>query len=267
MAAVKPVSITASQAASLPVAALTSMMAWDRTVLAPGQAALVVGASGGCGLYGVALAKILGATTTGICSTRNLGFVRGLGADRVVDYTDRDAMAALREEGRQFDVIYDTVSSPAPEDPDYSDVIEPLLKPGGRIVAINGSPLDWTRGVVEKFVLRGLLGLEDVSIQRPGFDLFLLTPARADLERLVAWFDQGALPTPPIDSAFYLSREGDLERGFARMKSRRTVGKIVFEFPVSGHAGQQRHAELKRETQDGILQALDKVLSLGQMRI
>jgi NADPH:quinone reductase-like Zn-dependent oxidoreductase len=93
----KPKSLTMAQASGLPVAALTSLEAFDRAGLKPGQKALVIGASGGCGIFGVTLAKAMGAHVTGVCSTRNVEFVRDtLGADSVVDYKSPDDMAALQ---------------------------------------------------------------------------------------------------------------------------------------------------------------------------
>ena len=153
--------------------ALTSQEAWDRTNLKKGDSALVIGASGGCGTFGVTLAKALGATVTGICSTKNVKLVYELGADAVVDYRKTLEMDKLKAGGKQFDVIYDTVTSFAPEDPDYEPDMRPLLKQGGRYVAINGSPLDWILGIWEKILFKKYFGMK---IQREHYDLFLLTP-------------------------------------------------------------------------------------------
>jgi len=73
--------------------------------LRPGQHILINGASGSLGTAAVQLAKYLGATVTGVCSTRNLGLVRSLGADEVIDYTRKD----FTKQEAQYDYVFDTV--------------------------------------------------------------------------------------------------------------------------------------------------------------
>ena len=46
-AGLSPKSLTSTQTAGLPVVALTSQEAWDRTLLSKDQSVLVIGASGG----------------------------------------------------------------------------------------------------------------------------------------------------------------------------------------------------------------------------
>ena len=55
-----------------------------------GHRVLVNGAAGGVGTYAVQIAAALGAEVTGVCSTRNAGLVRSIGAAHVIDYTTED---------------------------------------------------------------------------------------------------------------------------------------------------------------------------------
>ena len=104
----KPENVTFEQAASVPVAALTALQGLrDKGQIQPGQKVLINGAAGGVGTFAVQIAKWLGAEVTGVCSTRNIDMVRGIGADRVVDYTRED----FTKSGQRYDLILDNVGN------------------------------------------------------------------------------------------------------------------------------------------------------------
>jgi NADPH:quinone reductase-like Zn-dependent oxidoreductase len=75
----------------------------------PGGNVLVLGASGGVGLCTVQLARALGASVVGVCSTPNAALVEGLGAT-VIDYTKGDALEAARAHG-PFDLVFHAVGT------------------------------------------------------------------------------------------------------------------------------------------------------------
>lgn len=79
----KPASTTYEQAAAIPVAGCTALLAVrDHGRLERGQSVLINGAAGGVGTYAVQIANMLGGRVTGVCSTRNVELVRSIGADR-----------------------------------------------------------------------------------------------------------------------------------------------------------------------------------------
>lgn len=108
VASLAPKTTTFEEAASLPATAQTALQALrDLGGLQPGGSVVVNGASGGVGVFGVQLAKILGAKVTAVCSEANAGFVRELGADEVVDYRKADFTTL----GVRHDVVFDAVSN------------------------------------------------------------------------------------------------------------------------------------------------------------
>ena len=86
-----PTSISAVEAASLPLVALTAWQALvERGNVQPGQKVLIHGGSGGVGTIAIQLAKHLGAHVATTVSAENADFVRELGADEVIDYRTQD---------------------------------------------------------------------------------------------------------------------------------------------------------------------------------
>jgi NADPH:quinone reductase-like Zn-dependent oxidoreductase len=70
-----------------------------------GQDALVYGATGAIGSAAVQLLKQLGAKVTAVCGPEHLELVKGLGADRVIDYTAQD----FTRDAQRYDVVLDAV--------------------------------------------------------------------------------------------------------------------------------------------------------------
>ncbi|MFJ1645373.1 NAD(P)-dependent alcohol dehydrogenase [Streptomyces sp. NPDC088258] len=120
-----PENLTAAEAVSLLAGGTTSLTALrDKARLRPGERLLVRGGSGGVGSVAVQIGTLLGARVTALAGPRNLDFVRGLGADEVIDYTTTRA-----SDLDSYDVVMDTVGTELGS-------FRKLLSPGGRMVAI-----------------------------------------------------------------------------------------------------------------------------------
>ncbi|HAM50414.1 MAG TPA: zinc-binding alcohol dehydrogenase [Nitrospiraceae bacterium] len=103
----KPKNITFEQASALPIAGLTALQSLrDLGHIARDSRVLINGASGGVGTFAIQIGKIFEANITAVCSGTNADLVKGLGADRVIDYTQKDFL----ESGEHYDIIFDAVS-------------------------------------------------------------------------------------------------------------------------------------------------------------
>jgi NADPH:quinone reductase-like Zn-dependent oxidoreductase len=96
-----------------------------------GQDVLVYGATGAIGSAAVQLLKSLGAKVTAVCDTDNVELVRGLGADKVIDYTTED----FTKDEQTYDVVLDSVGKSS-----FSRC-KRLLKPGGTYISSELGPL------------------------------------------------------------------------------------------------------------------------------
>nr|WP_203673290.1 MULTISPECIES: NADP-dependent oxidoreductase [unclassified Streptomyces] len=127
----KPASIDHVHAAAIPLAALT---AWQGLVQAAevtkGDRVLIQRAAGGVGHFAVQIAKARGAHVIAIASAARHDFVRGLGADEVIDYRTTDFTEAVKD----VDVVLDSTAQ--------GDLSLGVLRPGGVLISIleHGNP-------------------------------------------------------------------------------------------------------------------------------
>lgn len=130
-AALKPVTLSFVEAASIPMVGLTSWQALkERARLGPGQKVFIPAGAGGIGTFAIQLAKYLGARVGTTTSSGNADLVRSLGADEVVDYNKQQFEDVLRD----YDAVLGTVRG---------DAIEKalrILKPESNIVSLIGPP-------------------------------------------------------------------------------------------------------------------------------
>lgn len=216
----KPEWLSFDEGAAIGVAYLTGIQALHVGNVKEGSSALIIGASGGCGLAGVQLAIAMGASrVVGICSGKNFEFVQGMSGIKkiedleLVDYTDDAAMNEFKEKNAgKFDCIYDTATGSGKGE-DYVSTMTTLLKEKtGEYVQINGSASTWTRLFMGKKQPQRTILLTD----RKG---------KTNLEEIASLLKStGAKPHLDVKSF----DEKGVADGFEQLKGRRTKGKIVF---------------------------------------
>lgn len=124
----KPLGLTFEQAAVTPHPSFAALQAVrDHGKVEAGQRVLVIGAAGAVGSVATQIAKAFGASVTGVASTRQVDFVRSLGADHVIDYTRDDFVA-----GERYDVIIDTGGN------NSLSRLRSALTPRGTLVLVGG---------------------------------------------------------------------------------------------------------------------------------
>lgn len=194
----KPQSLNWQQAAAVPLAALTAWQSlYEIAKLKEGERVLIHAGSGGVGSFAIQLAKLRGAYVYTTSSSRNIEWVKNLGADEVIDYTSRD-FSQLRD----VDVVFDTVGG------EVMDKSWQTLKRGGRLVSIISNPDVQTaeqHGVTPLFCF--------------------VQPNAAQLAELAALFDAEKLQVV-IDSVFDLK---ELAKAHEKSESGRARGKIVVQ--------------------------------------
>jgi NADPH2:quinone reductase len=134
LAAKAPVSISLSETASIPIAGLTAHQALfrdDMGALKPGQSLLIHGASGGLGSFATGFASAIGARVAATCRPANAAYLREIGAELAIDYTQGHITAALEHWAPSgTDVVVDAVSGGK-----HRELLD-ALAPGGRLVII-----------------------------------------------------------------------------------------------------------------------------------
>ncbi|MFC9228152.1 NADP-dependent oxidoreductase [Streptomyces decoyicus] len=195
-----PASLDHVQGAALPLASLTAWQALvDTAQVQPGARVLIHAAAGGVGHLAVQIAKSRGAYVIGTARQAKHDFLRGLGADELIDYTQQDFAEAVRD----VDIVLDTIGG------DYGARSLRTLRPGGTLVSI--LPLDDTFPAAQAREAR----------IRAGF--LIVEPDRAGLQAVAGLVDSGELRVA-VDTVVPLE---EAAKAHVLGETGRTTGKIV----------------------------------------
>jgi NADPH:quinone reductase-like Zn-dependent oxidoreductase len=158
--ATMPANLTYEQAAPSTEGAHYALTMIRAAKIQRGQAVLVYGATGAIGSAAVQLLKSLGAQVTAVCGTEHLELIRGLGADRVIDFTGED----FTKDEQRYDVVLDAVGKSS------FFRCRRLLKPGGIYLSSDGGPLNQNLVLVLVSPLVGVFGGKKVLFRVPRDD-------------------------------------------------------------------------------------------------
>lgn len=134
--ALMPATIGYEEATAAAYGGLLALQRVEEGRIRSGQRVLVYGASGTSGTLAVQLAKHYGAEVTAVCSTRNLDFVKALGADQVIDYT--------RDDGSSLSGLYDLMLDTAgkAKRSTLKEMCRKALNPKGKSISIDDGKLE-----------------------------------------------------------------------------------------------------------------------------
>ncbi|HEX4783664.1 MAG TPA: NAD(P)-dependent alcohol dehydrogenase [Candidatus Sulfotelmatobacter sp.] len=204
----KPENLSFDRAAAIPVAGLTALQGLrDHGRLQPRQNVLINGAAGGVGTFAVQIAKSLGATVTGVCSTRNVELVRSLGASRVIDYTRED----FTQDSQRYDLILDNAANRSLSD------MRRVLSPNGRCVMAGAPKTLWP------VLTRLIQAWARSSFMKQKFMFFIAKVKKNDLLTLCELIENGKL-TPVIDQSYSLTEAAS---ALAYLEQGHAAGKVV----------------------------------------
>ncbi|MEV6365208.1 NAD(P)-dependent alcohol dehydrogenase [Nocardia asteroides] len=202
----KPANVSFAEAAAVPLAANTALTCLRH--VQDRQRVLIIGASGGVGTFAVQIAQAAGAAVTGVCSTRNVDLVRGLGAHQVFDYT-RDTVTG------RYDTVLDLAGSRG-----LRELLR-LVEPRGTLVLSGGG--NFTGGSF--FGPIGLMARAQLSrpFVRPAIRVPLAKPSRAALAELRELVESGRV-RPIIDRTYPLD---EVPAAIHYMETEHARAKIV----------------------------------------
>lgn len=216
-----PTEMTEIECAALPVAGATALQTIELGDVV-GKRVVVNGASGGVGHYAVQIAKARGAHwVAGVCSSRNADFVRGLGADQVVEYGSEDFTS------ERWDAIVDCIGNRSDSE------IRRALVDDGRWVVVGDHNKDGLLGPLPRLVAR----LVRWRFRSQSCHWFVQGEDVRYLEELAALVDEGLVRSHLSETVTM----GDVRAGYDRIESGRTVGKFAVDV-AAAHGGESIEA-------------------------
>lgn len=219
--ALKPLSLSMEEAASIPLVGLTAWQALvEKGNLRKGQKVFIHAGSGGVGTLAIQLAKQLGASVATTTSSANVALVKSLGADIVIDYKKDDFAKTLRD----YDLVLHSLGA------EELEKSLSVLRPGGQLVTLSGPPdPEFARDAGMPKLLQLIVGLLSRRIRKKArqrqvnYTFLFMRGSGEQLARLGELIDSGVI-RPVIDKVFPFEAT---DQALAYVDSGRAKGKVV----------------------------------------
>ncbi|KAL4940983.1 hypothetical protein BDV06DRAFT_230035 [Aspergillus oleicola] len=183
----------------------------------PGKRVFLNGGSGGTGTFGIQIAKTLGCHVTTSCSSANVDFCKGLGADVVIDYTQSDVKAELRKM-EKFDLFIDNVGIPT----DFYWVAPTFMNPNTHYIQVGA------QAVTPMFILGNMFKAWWPSWlgggKRP-YEFMHIVNNVEDYTQIGRWLEEGKVKAI-VDEVFGFDEKGPV-KAYEKLRTARARGKIV----------------------------------------
>ncbi|MDA3781114.1 MAG: NADP-dependent oxidoreductase [Bacteroidales bacterium] len=216
----KPSNLDFTESASLPLVGLTTIQSFIKANLKSDDKVLIHAGSGGIGTFAIQYAKSKGAYVYTTTSTKNVNWVKELGADRVIDYKTENYLDIVKD----VDIVYDTLGG------NYTEDAFKVIKKGGKIISIAGAIDEESakelglNGLIRFFLrLKSKKITKQVKNKSAYYKFIMMTPNNNQLNDIKSLVEADKIK-PIIDKTFLFSEAID---ALVYQKTGRAKGKIV----------------------------------------
>ena len=214
LVSLKPENISFEQASGLPLTGLTAIQALEKVGIKEGDRILIHAGSGGVGSFAIQFAKAKGAIVYTTTSTKNVDWVKALGADRVIDYKTEN----YNEIATNLDIVFDTLGG------DYTFDAFGIIKEGGKVTTIVGPPDEETAAQMGMTDYKLPNKLSKLIEEKSAFYKYTwMQPNAKQLNDIKSMVEEGTIK--PIVDLIYSFEDGI--NAFQYLATGRAKGKVI----------------------------------------
>jgi len=208
----KPENLSFAQAAAVPMAAATALLALrDVGRIEPGQKVLVNGAAGGVGTFAVQIAQASGASVDAVCGSASAELVKSIGAQEIIDRARQDFTRCAR----RYDLLLDIAGSrPA-------SACLRVIAPGGALILVGGPSGRWLEPVRHMFTA---LAMAPLAPQRIAMADIVACTAKKEILTALATLIEDSQVTPVIGREY---PSIDIREAIRYQEQGHPCGKVV----------------------------------------